>query len=529
MCRASRSPSVPSVTSRTLLRPPMVDVAIAAAFVAFAVAEGLAGPGDQPWWRAVAGGFAAALLAWRRQAPILVAALVVLVNVLTDPEAQFSTLLSLVLVCFTVGYETRPPRSLRGPGDRARPLHRRQHRRRLRAERPRRRPGVLRRPVDRRLGHPRPRHPGRGGRRARRPARGRARAGGRPHRPAGTHPDRPRAARHRVPLDQRGDHPDPGRTAPARPRPRARRPRTSPPSRPPPARRWPRCAGSSACCAPTGESAVARPAARPVRARPAGRAGGRRRHARARSASRATPSTCQPGRRPRGVPDRPGGPDQRRCGTAGATDADRHGCAGARPGSTSRWRTTGAGCATALRTAGTAWSASANGWRCTAARCELEPAPSGGIRLAATPPVEGHRVSDVTRIVVIVDDQGMVRAGFKLAARGRTRPRGRRRGLQRARRRRHRSPSSQPDVTLMDIRMPVLDGIAATRHLVEAGVPTRVLVLTTFDLDEYVFEALRAGRLGLPAQGRARPRSSPPRSAWSPPGSPCSRPGSPVG
>ena len=102
------------MTSRALLRPPLVDVAIAAAFVAFAVAEGLAGPGDQPWWRAVAGGFAAALLAWRRQAPILVAALVVLVNVLTDPEAQFSTLLSLVLVCFTVGYETRPPRSYAG-------------------------------------------------------------------------------------------------------------------------------------------------------------------------------------------------------------------------------------------------------------------------------------------------------------------------------------------------------------------------------------------------------------------------------
>ena len=114
MCRAARSPSVPSVTSRTLLRPPPVDVAIAAAFVAFAVAEGLAGPDDQPWWRAVAAGFAAALLAWRRQAPILVAALVVLVNVLTDPEAQFSTLLSLVLVCFTVGYETRRPRSYAG-------------------------------------------------------------------------------------------------------------------------------------------------------------------------------------------------------------------------------------------------------------------------------------------------------------------------------------------------------------------------------------------------------------------------------
>ena len=57
--------------------------------------------------------------------------------------------------------------------------------------------------------------------------------------------------------------------------------------------------------------------------------------------------------------------------------------------------------------------------------------------------------------------------------------------------------AAAPDVTLMDIRMPVLDGIAATRRLVEAGVPTRVLVLTTFDLDEYVFEALRAGASGF--------------------------------
>src|SRR5688500_11263654 len=106
MCRASRSPSVPSVTSRTLLRPPPVDVAIAAAFVAFTVAEALFAPGDAPWWRALVGGLAAALLAWRRQAPIAVALLVVLVNVVTNPEAQFSTLLSLVLICFTIGYET---------------------------------------------------------------------------------------------------------------------------------------------------------------------------------------------------------------------------------------------------------------------------------------------------------------------------------------------------------------------------------------------------------------------------------------
>ena len=55
----------------------------------------------------------------------------------------------------------------------------------------------------------------------------------------------------------------------------------------------------------------------------------------------------------------------------------------------------------------------------------------------------------------------------------------------------------RPDVVLMDVRMPVLDGIAATARIVTAGLPTRVLVLTTFDLDEVVFEALRAGAAGF--------------------------------
>jgi DNA-binding NarL/FixJ family response regulator len=55
----------------------------------------------------------------------------------------------------------------------------------------------------------------------------------------------------------------------------------------------------------------------------------------------------------------------------------------------------------------------------------------------------------------------------------------------------------EPDIALMDIRMPVLNGLEATRQIVRAGLPTRVLVLTTFDLDEYVYEALRAGASGF--------------------------------
>lgn len=57
-----------------------------------------------------------------------------------------------------------------------------------------------------------------------------------------------------------------------------------------------------------------------------------------------------------------------------------------------------------------------------------------------------------------------------------------------------------PDVILMDIRMPRLDGIGATRAIVEAGLPVRVLILTTFDLDEYVVGALRAGASGFLAK-----------------------------
>jgi DNA-binding NarL/FixJ family response regulator len=57
-----------------------------------------------------------------------------------------------------------------------------------------------------------------------------------------------------------------------------------------------------------------------------------------------------------------------------------------------------------------------------------------------------------------------------------------------------------PDVVLMDIRMPRLDGVAATKSIVDAKLPVRVLILTTFDLDEYVVGALRAGAAGFLAK-----------------------------
>ena len=97
--------------------------------------------------------------------------------------------------------------------------------------------------------------------------------------------------------------------------------------------------------------------------------------------------------------------------------------------------------------------------------------------------------------VVIADDQDLVRSGLRALLEGRgidvLAEAGDGRAAVEATR------SHRPDVLVVDIRMPVMDGIAATREIVAAGLPTRVLVLTTYDLDEYVYEALRAGAGGF--------------------------------
>ena len=95
-----------------LRRPPLLDALIALAFVAMNFAEALFNPDvTNPVEHVGIAGLALATLAWRRQFPLVVAALVAGSNLVTDPNGEFTTLLSLVLVCFTVGSETGPPRA----------------------------------------------------------------------------------------------------------------------------------------------------------------------------------------------------------------------------------------------------------------------------------------------------------------------------------------------------------------------------------------------------------------------------------
>lgn len=98
--------------------------------------------------------------------------------------------------------------------------------------------------------------------------------------------------------------------------------------------------------------------------------------------------------------------------------------------------------------------------------------------------------------VVVADDQGMVRSGFSilLNAQADIEVVGEAVNGQEAV---TRAAELRPDVILMDVRMPVLDGLQATRQIAAADGASRVLILTTFDLDDYVYEALRAGASGF--------------------------------
>lgn len=97
------------------VRPPLLDVLIAGAFVVLTMAETLGSADRGEVVRLLAlSAPAMAALAMRRQYPVLVAVVVTNVNWVANPDSEFSTLLSLVLVAFTVGYEVRPPRSYLG-------------------------------------------------------------------------------------------------------------------------------------------------------------------------------------------------------------------------------------------------------------------------------------------------------------------------------------------------------------------------------------------------------------------------------
>ena len=98
--------------------------------------------------------------------------------------------------------------------------------------------------------------------------------------------------------------------------------------------------------------------------------------------------------------------------------------------------------------------------------------------------------------VLIADDQALVRAGFRMileadeSLRVVAEANDGAHAVEAARR-------TSPDIVLMDIRMPVMDGLEATRKIVATDDPPRVLILTTYDLDEYVFDALVAGASGF--------------------------------
>ena len=129
--------------------------------------------------------------------------------------------------------------------------------------------------------------------------------------------------------------------------------------------------------------------------------------------------------------------------------------------------------------------------------------------------------------VLLVDDQSLLRLGFRMALE--TQPdvevigeAGD--GAQAV----AMTRTLHPDVVLMDVQMPVMDGLEATRQIVAAGLAARILVLTTFNLDEYVYAALRAGASGFLLKNVPPADLFTPASEWSPPATPWSPRASPA-
>jgi DNA-binding NarL/FixJ family response regulator len=98
--------------------------------------------------------------------------------------------------------------------------------------------------------------------------------------------------------------------------------------------------------------------------------------------------------------------------------------------------------------------------------------------------------------ILVVDDQPLLRAGFSTILKSEVdlqlvgeAPNGLEAIAQ--------CKNHHPDIVLMDIRMPVMDGLEATRQILQLPDPPAVIILTTFDLDEYVFDALKAGASGF--------------------------------
>ena len=190
------------------------------------------------------------------------------------------------------------------------------------------------------------------------------------------------------------------------------------------------------------------------------------------------------------VPDRPGGAHQHDPARRARADPRHRRVRRGRPGARDRRRRP-AGSARRRARAGSGPRGHARARPALRRRARRAPARRPRLRGAGADPA-----GDMSLRVLLVDDHALARAAYRMvldpepdieivgeAADGRQAI--------------HAAARLHPDVVLMDVRMPELDGIAATRAIVEAGAGARVLVLTTFDLDEYVYDALAAGASGF--------------------------------